>query len=85
MATRDEPHDNLLFPKEVLPIKMLFNAQLINLSNKLLGAHVVHAELIELWAKIINLFEMAHFVLEKLMHEYGLILLPHLVTMGGSF
>ena len=29
-----------------------------------------------------NLFEMAHFVLEKPMYEQGLILLPHLVTLG---
>ncbi|KAL2933876.1 Photosystem II D2 protein [Bienertia sinuspersici] len=57
------------------------NAQLINLSGKLLGAHVAHAGLIVFWAEAMNLFEVAHFVLEKLMYEQGLILLPHLATL----
>ncbi|KAG2549136.1 hypothetical protein PVAP13_9KG172013 [Panicum virgatum] len=56
------------------------NARLINLSDKLLGAHVAHAGLIVFWAGAMNLFEVAHFVLENLMHEQGLILLPH--SMG---
>ncbi|KAL5645768.1 hypothetical protein ACJX0J_004104 [Zea mays] len=43
---------------------------LINLSGKLLGAHVAHAGLI--WP---------HFVPEKPMYEQGLILLPHLATL----
>jgi len=29
-----------------------------------------------------NLFEVAHFVPEKLMYEQGLILLPHLTTLS---
>jgi hypothetical protein len=29
-----------------------------------------------------NLFEVAHFVPEKPMYEQGLILLPHLATLG---
>ena len=29
-----------------------------------------------------NLFEVAHFVLEKFVYEQGLILLPHLATLG---
>jgi photosystem II CP43 chlorophyll apoprotein len=54
------------------------NARLINLSGKLLGAHV--AGLIVFWA--MNLFEVAHFIPEKPMYEQGLILLPHLATLG---
>ncbi|XP_048629016.1 photosystem II CP43 reaction center protein-like [Brassica napus] len=41
------------------------NARLINLSGKLLGAHVAHAGLIVFWAGAMNLFEVAHLYLKS--------------------
>jgi photosystem II CP43 chlorophyll apoprotein len=32
--------------------------------------------------KVLLKFEVAHFILEKPMYEQGLILLPHLATLG---
>jgi photosystem II CP43 chlorophyll apoprotein len=58
------------------------NARLINLSGKLIGAHMAHARLIVFRAREMNLFEVAHFVQENPMYEQGLILLPHLATLG---
>ncbi|KAF4402748.1 hypothetical protein G4B88_010200 [Cannabis sativa] len=82
MAAQDQPHENLIFPEEVLPRENDGNARLINLSGKLLGADVARARLIVLWAGAMNLFEVAHFVPEKPMYEQGLILLPHLATLA---
>lgn len=58
------------------------NARLVDLSGKLLGAHVAHAGLIVLWAGAITLFEVARFDPFLPMYEQGLILLPNLARLG---
>jgi photosystem II CP43 chlorophyll apoprotein len=58
------------------------NARLINFSGKLLGAHIAHRGLMIFWAGAMDLFEVAHFSPEKPIYEQGLILLPHLATLG---
>ncbi len=58
------------------------NARLTELTGKLLGAHIAHAGLIMLWAGGMTLFELSRFDNTKPMFEQGLILLPHIATLG---
>ena len=58
------------------------NARFTNLSGRILGARVAHAGLILLWAGAMTLFELSNFNPELPMYDRGLILLPHLASLG---
>ncbi|GJD18811.1 photosystem II CP43 protein PsbC homolog [Rivularia sp. IAM M-261] len=61
---------------------LIGNARLTDLSGQLLGAHVAHAGLIMFWAGTTTVIETLRYTPGVPLYEQGMILLPHLATLG---
>jgi photosystem II CP43 chlorophyll apoprotein len=58
------------------------NAQLVNFSGQLLGAHLAHAALIVFWVGSTTVGEVLRYQPNLPFAEQGFLLLPHLATLG---